>query len=117
MCRAFNQKKPTDLNTLEYILSLNDKMSGKLKTIGINSDTALNKFAGLQSRAVQVGNNFNALGRSVTTLSDKLGLMRAERDLIPEKNIRDIRRYNTEIQNLERRITRLQTVNNGSRLQ
>ena len=91
-------------------------MSGKLKAIGINSDTALNKFAGLQSRAVQVGNNFNALGRNVSTLNDKLSLLRSERDLIPEKNIRDIRRYNTEIQNLERRITRLQTVNNGSRL-
>ncbi len=91
-------------------------MSGKLKSIGINSDTALNKFAGLQSRSVQVNKNFNALGKSVSTLSDKLGLMRAERDLIPEKNIRDVRRYNTEIRKLEKRITRLQTVNNGSRL-
>jgi TP901 family phage tail tape measure protein len=91
-------------------------MSGKLKSIGINSDTALNKFSGLQQRSVQVNKNFNALGRSVTTLSDKLGLMRAERDLIPESNIRDVRRYNTEIRKLEKRITRLQTVNNGSRL-
>lgn len=91
-------------------------MSGKLKAIGISSDTALNKFAGLQSRAVQVNKNFKALGRNVTTLSDKLALMRAERDLIPERNIRDVRRYNTEIQKLEKRITRLNTVNNTSRL-
>ena len=91
-------------------------MSGKLKSIGVNSDTALNKFAGLQQRAIQVDKNFKNLGKSVLTLNDKLGLLRAERDLIPERNIRDVRRYNTEIQKLEKRITRLQTVNNTSRL-
>jgi TP901 family phage tail tape measure protein len=91
-------------------------MSGKLKSIGVNSDFALNKFAGLQKQSVQVGANLNAMGRSVSTLSDKLNLMRAERDLIPAKNIRDIRTYNSEIQKLEREISRLQTTNNGSKL-
>jgi len=103
-------------NALTYILSLDDRMSGRLKAIGINSDFALNKFAGLQKQSVQVGANLNAMGRSVSTLSDKLNLMRAERDLIPAKNIRDIRAYNTEIQKLEREISKLQTTNNGSRL-
>jgi len=91
-------------------------MSGKLKAIGINSDTALTRFAGLQSKAVQVNAALTGMGRSVATLSDKLSLMRAERDLIPEKNIRDIKRYNTEIRKLERDITKLQTTNNGSKL-
>jgi TP901 family phage tail tape measure protein len=103
-------------NALQYILSLDDRMSGKLKALGISSDSALNKFAGLQRQSIQVGANLNAMGRSVSTLSDKLNLMRAERDLIPAKNIRDIRLYNTEIQKLEKEIGKLQTVNNGSRL-
>ena len=103
-------------NALTYILSLDDRMSGRLKAIGVNSDFALNKFAGLQKQAVQVGANLNAMGRSVSTLTDKLNLMRAERDLIPAKNIRDIRTYNTEIQKLEREINKLQTTNNGSKL-
>ena len=103
-------------NALQYILSLDDRMSGKLKALGINSDSALNKFAGLQKQAVQVGANLTTMGRSVSTLTDKLNLMRAERDLIPAKNLRDIRLYNTEIGKLERQIGKLQTTNNGSRL-
>ena len=103
-------------NALQYILSLDDRMSGKLKALGINSDQALNKFAGLQKQAITVSTNLNTMGRSVSTLTDKLNLMRAERDLIPDKNIRDIRRYNTEIGKLERQIGKLQTTNNSSRL-
>lgn len=103
-------------DTLQYILSLDDRMSGKLRAIGINSDTALTRFAGLQSKAVQVSNALSGMGRSVSTLTDKLNLMRAERDLIPESNIRDIRRYNTEINKLEREINRLTSTNNSSKL-
>jgi TP901 family phage tail tape measure protein len=103
-------------NALTYILSLDDRMSGKLKAIGIGSDAALNKFAGLQRQAVTVSSNLSTMGRSVSTLNDKLNLMRAERDLIPASNIKDIRTYNSEIQKLEKQIGKLQTTNNGSKL-
>ena len=50
------------------------------------------------------------MGTSVSSLSQKLDLLRNERDLIPAKNITSIRTYNSEIKKLESQITRLQTV-------
>lgn len=98
-------------NTLEYILSLNDQMSGKLQKIGITSDTALNKFAALQRQSVASDKVMKDMGRSVGSLQEKLATLKAERDWIPSKNIDDIRKYNHEIKALEKEVTKLQTIN------
>lgn len=98
---------------LAYTLSLNENLNAKLKAIGFSSDHALDKFSKLQKQSQTLAKVMNDTGRSVYSLQMKLDHLRQERDMIPEKNIRDIRRYNTEIGKLERQITRLQST--GSR--
>lgn len=100
-------------DVLKYILSLEENLSGKLRRIGINSTEALDSFAELERQSREVSRRMQAMGRSVTTLRDKLSLLRSERDLIPESNIRAIRRYNQEIARLERQVNRLQTTMGG----
>lgn len=97
-------------NILEYTLSLNDKFSATMRKIGVNSDVALNTFGKLQTQATKVKTTLNSMGTSVGSLTQKLELLKAERDWIPAKNLTDLRKYNTEIKLLENRITRLQTV-------
>lgn len=100
-------------DVLKYILSLNENLSTKLRKIGINSGEALEAFAGLERQSKDVNRRMQSMGRSVTTLSEKLSLLRNERDLIPASNIKAIRRYNEEIARLERQINRLQTTMGG----
>lgn len=97
-------------NILEYTLSLNDKFSATMRKIGVNSDMALNTFGKLQTQATKVKTTLNSMGTSVGSLTQKLELLKQERDWIPAKNLTDLRKYNTEIKLLENRITRLQTV-------
>lgn len=98
-------------NTLEYILSLNDQMSTKLQKIGISSDGALNKFAKLQQQSNDTKKLLNDMGGSVGSLRAKLELLKAEREWIPASNLNSIRKYNTEIKNLEKEILHLDTIN------
>jgi tape measure domain-containing protein len=98
-------------NVLEYTLSLKDMLSAKLRQVGVNSDVALERFSKLQTQAVKTQEVMNGMGRSVSSLRDKLALLKNERDLIPEKNLRAIRTYNSEIKKLEKQVTKLETIN------
>ena len=100
-------------DVLTYTLALNDKFSAKMKQIGFSSDHALDIFAKLQKQSNTLSKVMGDTGRSVHSLQMKMDLLRNERDMIPERNIRDIRRYNQEIGKLEKQITRLQST--GSR--
>lgn len=88
-------------------------MSRSLKAIGINSDTALDKFAALEKKSKQVQKAFGDMGRSIGSLKQKLDLLRSEREWIPASNLRGIRAYTKEIQKLEREIDKLE--NKGRR--
>ena len=88
-------------------------MSAKLSKIGINSDGALNSFSKLQRESLALDKEMGSMGRSVATLSQKLSLLKSERDLIPTKNISDIKAYNSQIQKLEKEISHLQTQTQG----
>ncbi len=98
-------------NILEYTLSLKDKVSGALKTIGINNDLMLNSFVKLETQSKQVSDMFSKMGKSAHTLQQKINLLKSERDLLPESSLKTIRQYNSEINKLERRVTKLQTLN------
>lgn len=102
-------------NILEYILSLNDKMSGKLKAIGVTSISALDKFAKLEKQSKDVSNTMNTFGNSIGSLRERLQLLRSEKDWIPQSEIGAIRSYNSEIKKLEKNIAKLDTIN-GSNL-
>lgn len=100
-------------NILEYTLTLQDKLSAKLKTIGVSSDTALDKFSALQSKARVLKLETDGLGKSIYTLKNRIDLLQQERDLLPAGNLRTIRAYNQEIHRLEGQLNRLQTTRGG----
>jgi tape measure domain-containing protein len=102
-------------NTLEYVLSLQDKLSAKLQKIGITSDTALDKFAKLEQQTQHTGKVMRDMGSSVGALRTKLDLLKSEKEWIPNTHIKALRTYNTEIRKLEGQIKRLDKIN-GSRM-
>lgn len=102
-------------NILEYVLSLQDGISAKMRAIGVNSDSALNKFSELEKQTQAAGKVMKDMGASAGSLRMKLDALRAERDWIPESQVRNVRRYNSEIKRLEAQIRRLETIN-GSRI-
>ena len=102
-------------NILEYTLTLKDLVSAKLQKIGVTNDTMLDKFGELQATQAKVAKGFAQMGTSVHTLQQKIALLKAERDLLPVENLAVIRKYNSEINKLERSITKLQTLN-GSKI-
>lgn len=102
-------------NVLEYTLSLNDKISGKLQKIAVTSETALGVYAKLEKQTQTVSRVMGDMGKSVGSLQQRLQLLRQERDWIPASNIETLRAYNREIRSLEKEINRLQTIN-GSKV-
>lgn len=98
-------------NILEYILSLKDQTSKSLAVIGVNSDKALSKFAALEKQSLEVKDSLKVFGGSVGSLREKLALLKNERDWIPQKEIKTIRAYNSEINKLTSEINKLETIN------
>lgn len=51
-------------NTIEYIFSLQDKMSAKIGNITVTSDRMLGKFADLEKKTMSVNKTFNETGHT-----------------------------------------------------
>lgn len=97
----------------EYILSLQDQMSGKLGKITAASELARNKFEGLNQKTKALQETANSFAGSITHLKQKIDLLQAERDLLPGANIGKIQKYNAEINRLNREVTKLENVSGG----
>lgn len=93
--------------TVTYTLSLLDRISAPMSKIVGTSDVTIGKFSKLQSQSKSLQAVTKDLGGSLGTLRDKLGLLRNEKELINPKNFSDIKRYNREIQSLEKQIDKL----------
>jgi len=109
-----NNKNLIVANILEYTLTLKDLVSAKLQKIGVTNDAMLDKFGELQTTQEKVTKAFAQMGTSVHTLQQKIALLKAERDLLPIENLDVIRKYNSEINKLEHRITKLQNLNGST---
>ena len=100
-------------NTIEYIFSLQDKVSAKIGNITVTSDRMLGKFADLEKKNLSVNRTFNETGRTLGALREKIALLQAEREWIPADNIEGIRAYNREMKALTKEITKLESLNGG----
>lgn len=100
-------------NTLEYIFSLQDKVSAKIGNITVTSEKMLGKFADLEKKTVSVNRTFGETGRTLGSLREKVALLQAEREWIPAENIEGIRAYNREMKKLTKEIDKLESLNGG----
>lgn len=97
-------------NLLEYTLSLQGQTNASLKRIGINSKDALNHFSALETQSHKSSQAMGDMGKSVNTLTQKLNLLKKERDLIPASDIKSIRVYAKEIKETTKEIKDLKKV-------
>lgn len=95
----------------EYILSLNDKVSGAMRKITGNSVEAIGKFIQLDDKTKALQKTVVDFGGSIYNLKQKIDLLQQERDLIDPKNLTQIRRYNSEIKKLTGEVEKLETIN------
>lgn len=104
------------MHTTQYVIGLTDRASGPFMRIAGASDTTRSKLAQLtgQSRTYQTANK--ELGGSVLDLRHKIGLLRAEKEILGPKNLTQIKRYNREIDGLTRQIERLDNAGRGGKL-
>ena len=100
-------------NIVEYTLSLQDKISGKLSRIGIANDRQLAVWSRVQRQVVQADRTMQDFGVSIGSLTGRIVALRAEREWIPAGNIKAIRTTNREIQSLERQLRRLESTTGG----
>jgi len=98
-------------NNITYTLSLNDQISSKLSKIYGVGDIANKKFKALSDMTKKVETTMHDMGNSVGSLRQKLELLKAEKEWIPQSNLNSIRAYNTEIKKLEKEIQHLDTIN------
>ena len=102
-------------NSIEYIFSLQDKISAKIGNITVTSDRMLGKFADLEKKNLSVNKTFNETGRTMGSLREKIAALQAEREWIPAENIEGIRAYNREMKTLNNEIVTLESLNGGKK--
>lgn len=100
-------------NVIEYTLSLNDRVTGKLNKINITNSKALEVWAKVEQRVNSANSTMQKCGISLGSLRERVDALRAEREWIPASNINAIRRTNIEVKALERQIRQLERVNGG----
>lgn len=100
-------------STIEYIFSLQDKISAKIGNITITSERMLGKFANLEKKNLAVNKTFNETGRTLGSLREKIAALQAEREWIPAENIEGIRAYNREMKKLNKEVDKLESLNGG----
>ena len=100
-------------HVIEYTLSLNDRVTGKLNKINITNSKALEVWAKVEQRVNSANSTMQKCGVSLGSLRERVDALRAEREWIPASNINAIRRTNIEVKALERQIRQLERVNGG----
>ena len=99
--------------TVEYTLSLQDRVSAKLRQITLSSKPFNDAFESAKERMAAADRKMNETGRSLSALRDKIEALRAEREWIPSSNRDAIREYNKEIKSLGDEIDRVEKLTSG----
>ena len=102
-------------NKIEYIFSLQDKISAKLGGITATSDKTVTALSGVREKVASVGAVCKDTGKTVGSLKMKVDALQAEREWIPADNLPAIREYNKEISRLTKEIDALETASGGGK--
>ena len=102
-------------NKIEYIFSLQDKISAKLGGITATSDKTVTALSGVREKVASVDAVCKDTGKTVGSLKMKVDALQAEREWIPADNLPAIREYNKEISRLAKEIDALETASGGGK--
>nr|DAQ05136.1 MAG TPA: minor tail protein [Bacteriophage sp.] len=102
-------------NKIEYIFSLQDKISAKLGGITATSDKTVTALSGVREKVASVDAVCKDTGKTVGSLKMKVDALQAEREWIPADNLPAIREYNKEISRLTKEIDALETASGGGK--
>jgi hypothetical protein len=100
-------------NVVTYVMELQDKISSKLKTIGIGTDTMLEKWADVEKKMNSANRTMRDMGRSIGSLNEKIAALKMQREWIPASNTAAIRATNHEIHRLEKEVQKLESLDGG----
>lgn len=103
-------------NLLEYVINVRDRATATMQRFGGAAIDATNRLGGIQHESVLVASALRELGAPVDKLKQQLDKLKQERGLIHQRDIAQIRQFNTEIQNLERQIHSLENTTSQSKL-
>lgn len=102
-------------NKIEYIFSLQDKISAKLGGITATSDKTITALTGVREKVASVDAVCKDTGKTIGSLKMKVDALQAEKEWIPADNLPAIREYNKEISRLTKEINALETASGGGK--
>lgn len=102
--------------TVEYVLSIADRASGPLVRVAGASEATLSKFAQLTAKSKVFQSATKDLGGSLSTLRQRIDLLKSEKEILDPRNLTQIKRYNREIDGLTRQVERLDNAGRGGKL-
>ena len=100
-------------NKIEYIFSLQDKISAKLGGITATSDKTIAALTGVREKVSSVDAVCKDTGKTIGSLKMKVDALQSEKEWIPADNLPAIREYNKEISRLTKEIDALETASGG----
>ena len=95
-------------NLLEFLVKINDMASGPLKQLGNNGQTSFDKISNSVNK---FQGKLNTLGMNINQIDSKLNQLKATREI--SFDTRQIRRINTEIDQLQNKKDRLEGTRSG----
>ena len=102
-------------NKIEYIFSLQDKISAKLGGITATSDKTIAALTGVREKVSSVDAVCKDTGKTIGSLKMKVDALQSEKEWIPANNLPAIREYNKEISRLTKEIDALETASGGGK--
>lgn len=102
-------------NKIEYIFSLQDKISAKLGGITATSDKTAATLSAVRDKVSTVDAIFNDTGRTIGSLKMKIDALQAEKEWIPATNLPAIKEYNKQISRLSKEINDLEVASSGGK--
>ena len=102
-------------NKIEYIFSLQDKISAKLGGITATSDKTITALTGVREKVSSVDAVCKDTGKTIGSLKMKVDALQSEKEWISADNLPAIREYNKEISRLTKEIDALETASGGGK--
>ena len=103
-------------STYEYIISLQDKVSGTMQRIVGASSATVGKLTALSDKARTLQGVTGDLSGSMFQLKQRIDLLQQEKELLDPSNLNLIKQYNQEIDRLSGRIEHLDNAGRGGKL-